>query len=374
MTRFLCAALAIIALATAEHPIRRDLVDSINSAPLGWTAHDVQNNPLASHSADTLRGMMGLRDYHPIIPKKVSTLGQLGPINVEAIPASFDARTKFASCQKPIRNQAKCGSCWAFGAAETLTDNLCVLGQTTPALSPQDLVSCDKTDHACHGGSLLNVWHYIDANGLVADSCIPYTSGDGSNSTCPLPGCTGNGQASVHKCPVKSTMLDSDAAIQAAVMTVGAVEVGFTVFEDFMNYKNGVYKYSQGMLLGGHAVKIVGWGNTLNATGANEFYWIVQNSWGPTWGEKGYFRIVSWHDDKDSAIGIGGGFACVEGAQPKPPGPPPAPPKCDDIVGYCQKQGYSDHAKCQKDSYIIPVCKKTCGCCDSVMKPSYCPK
>merc|ERR1712216_742086 len=181
MTRFLCAALAIIALATAEHPIRRDLVDSINSAPLGWTAHDVQNNPLASHSADTLRGMMGLRDYHPIIPKKVSTLGQLGPINVEAIPASFDARTKFASCQKPIRNQAKCGSCWAFGAAETLTDNLCVLGQTTPALSPQDLVSCDKTDHACHGGSLLNVWHYIDANGLVADSCIPYTSGDGSN-------------------------------------------------------------------------------------------------------------------------------------------------------------------------------------------------
>jgi len=73
--------------------------------------------------------------------------------------------------------------------------------------------------------------------------------------------------------------LGSDQDIQAAVLTVGAVEVGFTVYEDFINYKGGVYKYTEGGALGGHAVKIVGWGSE-----GEEFYWIVQNSWGPTWG------------------------------------------------------------------------------------------
>merc|ERR1712129_168145 len=45
-----------------------------------------------------------------------------------------------------------------------------------------------------------------------------------------------------------------------------------TVMEDFMNYKSGIYKYAEGNALGGHAVKIVGWGKDLN-----QFFWIVQN-------------------------------------------------------------------------------------------------
>lgn len=284
-------------------------------------------------------------------------------LGTRSIPTSFDAREEWPNCKKGIRNQANCGSCWAFGAAETLTDNLCVLGQADLTLSPQDLISCDSVDHACSGGTLPSAWNYIDSHGLVDDSCMPYQSGDApGNET--IPSCSA-ASCTTHKCPVKFTMFDSDEAIQAAVMTAGAVEVGFFVMEDFMNYQGGIYKYQEGQQLGGHAVKIVGWGNDVEAG----FYWIVQNSWGSSWGEDGYFRIVNWRTDKESAIAIGGGWACLQGPTPPPPGPAPAPAVCEDIVSYCNQY---DHAKCAALKYVIPVCKKTCGCCDSFDAPAYC--
>jgi cathepsin B len=329
-----------------------------------WTAAEASQNIFANHSLEELRGLMGLRDY-PRAPSPVSSSPPNKALRVSNIPSAFDARTKWPSCTKPIRDQAKCGSCWAFAAAETLTDNLCVLGDENPALSPQDFVSCDSADHGCQGGTLLNVWQYIDDHGAVSDECIPYTSGDGSNATCSLPGCSGSGSSTVHKCPVAHTMLNSDEEIMAAVMTAGAVEVGFWVMEDFMNYKEGIYHYQEGATLGGHAVKVVGWGHE-----ESTFFWIVQNSWGASWGENGYFRIENWHDDKASGFAIGGGFACVDGATPTPPSPTPAPSTCKDIVSYCKKD-FGTHAKCAAATYAVPVCKKTCGCC-SDLPPSYC--
>jgi cathepsin B len=57
-------------------------------------------------------------------------------------------------------------------------------------------------------------------------------------------------------------------------MTNGPVEGAFTVYADFPSYKNGVYQYTSGDELGGHAIKILGWG-TENGTP----FWLVANSW-----------------------------------------------------------------------------------------------
>merc|ERR1712060_807279 len=64
-------------------------------------------------------------------------------------------------------------------------------------------------------------------------------------------------------------------------------ETGFSVFSDFENYAGGIYKKTSNRMLGGHAVRIVGWGEESGVK-----YWKVANSWNPYWGEKGYFRIV----------------------------------------------------------------------------------
>lgn len=58
--------------------------------------------------------------------------------------------------------------------------------------------------------------------------------------------------------------------IKEEIFKNGPVSTGFIVYEDFMNYKSGVYRHSSGGMLGGHAVKIVGWGKDDSGE-----HWIV---------------------------------------------------------------------------------------------------
>ena len=70
-------------------------------------------------------------------------------------------------------------------------------------------------------------------------------------------------------------------------MKNGPIEVTFSVYEDFLTYKSGIYQHVEGEKLGGHAVKLLGWGVENGVE-----YWKLANSWNETWGEDGFFRIV----------------------------------------------------------------------------------
>ncbi|KAA3671717.1 cathepsin B, partial [Paragonimus westermani] len=76
------------------------------------------------------------------------------------------------------------------------------------------------------------------------------------------------------------------------LLTNGPLEVTFRVYEDFGNYKEGIYHHVAGEHKGNHAVRLLGWG-VENGTK----YWRLANSWNEDWGEKGFFRIVRGTDE-----------------------------------------------------------------------------
>ena len=175
----------------------------------------------------------------------------------------------------------------------------------------------------------------------------------------------------LHKCTQSNNMLDDTESIKNGVMQMGSAETGFYVYEDFMHYKSGVYKHDNttgGNVLGGHAVRIVGWGTDAVAGK----YWTVANSWGAAWGESGYFRIA--FDDTDSGFALGGGFNCGNLTPAPPPTPPaPGPDACKDILP--SKVCASEMAGAKTFCNIGHLeCKKTCGCCVDFDPPAYCKK
>ena len=169
--------LAVAATASPTHPITDDIVQDIKMKATTWQPHEVDENPLTKLSAGQVYGLLGAKLQAPV--------GYTAP-KVVSVPASFDSRTQFGGCVHEIRDQQRCGSCWAFGATEALSDRFCIAsgGSTNVVLSPENMVECDHSDMGCQGGWLDNAWEYLESTGAPTDSCQPYTAGSGVASAC----------------------------------------------------------------------------------------------------------------------------------------------------------------------------------------------
>lgn len=126
---------------------------------------------MRNYSIDHLLGLLGTAN---VVNNDADTYKRP---NVAA-PDSFDAREQWGDWIHPIRDQAQCGSCWAFGATEALSDRFAIASQGSidVVLSPQDMVSCDTIDYGCSGGYLYFAWYYLTNTGTVADTCVSYKS------------------------------------------------------------------------------------------------------------------------------------------------------------------------------------------------------
>ena len=241
-----------------------------------FEVYDADENPFKDYTEEQIRDLFQVQlDYQEGIEVEEEP--------IEA-PESYDFRTKYPKCKGSVRNQASCGSCWAFSGAMAFQQRICIKKGNSVVLSPQDSVSCDKSNLGCDGGYLPRTWEYYKTTGLVTDSCFPYSSGSGSVEKF-ITQCK-NGEAwKKHKVSSYKAYKGAS-AIKTELLANGPLQTGFTEHNDFMSYKSGIYQHVSGGAVGGHAVVIVGWGKE----GGVE-YWIAQNSWAASWGEKGYFRI-----------------------------------------------------------------------------------
>ena len=112
------------ASAVKEHPVNDRIVSEIK-AKARWTPMEAHENPLSKYSIEELEGMLG-EVYDADISNE-----NYSPITVRAdLPTNFDAREKWPKYILPVRDQGRCGSCWAFGAAEALSDRIAILTQS----------------------------------------------------------------------------------------------------------------------------------------------------------------------------------------------------------------------------------------------------
>ncbi|XP_005107685.1 cathepsin B [Aplysia californica] len=238
------------------------------------------------------------------------------------LPDNFDPRVQWPNCTslKEVRDQGDCGSCWAFGAVEAMTDRLCIKSNAKSQFhfAAEDLMTCCRScGNGCDGGFPAEAWMYYQRDGIVSGG--PYNSSQGCQPYM-IPACDHHVQGKLQPCSKKemktprckdtcessySTPFKQDKHFGARSYHVrgednimqdlvqnGPVEAAFTVYSDFLQYKTGVYKHTTGSALGGHAVKIIGYG-----VDSGDKYWLVANSWNPDWGDQGFFKIARGRDE-----------------------------------------------------------------------------
>ncbi|KAG9445491.1 hypothetical protein H6P81_016831 [Aristolochia fimbriata] len=205
--------------------LQASIVQEVNANPnAGWQA--AMNPRFTNFSVAQFKRLLGVKpppQNSPIIPFKSHT-AQI------PLPNQFDARTAWPQCSTigEILDQGHCGSCWAFGAVESLSDRFCIHLNVSTSLSVNDVLACCGflCGYGCDGGYPYQAWQYFVQHGVVTE-------------------------------------------------------------EDFAHYKTGVYKHLTGSVMGGHAVKLIGWGRS----DEGEDYWLLANQWNKSWGDNGFFKI-----------------------------------------------------------------------------------
>ena len=207
--------------------------------------------------------------------------------NVKSVPSSVNWIT--GGAVTGVKDQGQCGSCWSFSTTGALEGAYFTKYGKLPSFSEQQLVDCDNhknggKDMGCNGGLMDNAFSWIKKNGgLCTEAEYPYVSGTTKTA--------GSCQTScelVDDSAVQSFVDVPKSSDQSMMAAVAKQPVSVAIEADqkeFQLYKSGVFTGACGTNLD-HGVLVVGYG-----TESDGDYYIVKNSWGTTWGSKGYIYL-----------------------------------------------------------------------------------
>lgn len=211
-----------------------------------------------------------------------------------SVPSSVDWRTKGAVT--PVKNQGQCGSCWTFSSTGAVEGAWAISTKQLIDLSEQELVDCatgvSYGSHGCNGGQMEGAFKFIIEKGQCSNASYPYTSGvtqkSGSCQKC----------SAVVKLSSCSDVKPNDHISLTAAVAQQPVSVAIEAdTRYFQSYSGGILTSSSCGTNLDHGVLVVGYG-TENGID----YYLVKNSWGTSWGEKGYVRITRSKSTNDQGI------------------------------------------------------------------------
>jgi len=180
----------------------------------------------------------------------------------------------------PVKNQGQCGSCWSFSTTGSVEGAMFLKTGKLQSFSEQQLVDCSGKfgNMGCNGGLMDNAFKYIEKNPLMLEADYAYTARQGK---CKVDESKATGQVKSFTDVKKNNSDQLKAALAQQPVSI-AIEADQTAFQA---YKKGVITKGCGTQLD-HGVLAVGYGTE----DGNE-YFLVKNSWGPSWGDNGYVKI-----------------------------------------------------------------------------------
>ena len=210
--------------------------------------------------------------------------------SASGVPASIDWRNKGAVTS--VKNQGQCGSCWTFSSTGAIEGAWAIAKGQLVDLAEQQLVDCatgvSYGSHGCSGGQMEGAFKYVIEHGQCSLASYPYTAKDGSCKTC---------SAVAHLSSCSDVKPNDQISLKGAV---AQQPVSIAIEADtryFQSYSGGVLTSTSCGTNLDHGVLIVGYGEE-----NGQKYWLVKNSWGVTWGDKGYVKIARSESTNDAGI------------------------------------------------------------------------
>ncbi|XP_054273244.1 cathepsin B-like [Macrosteles quadrilineatus] len=223
------------------------------------------------------------------------------------LPDDFDGRQSWKRCRSVgrVKEQGNCASAWALVATGVFSDRMCISKVSNVEVSAQNVLSCCRLCGVnCFGGYVSEALAFLARSGAPSKKCHPYELYGCPKiqglMSCPEvraynPRCRGYCRPPYPKRPFQDlhqatgaySIANNSDVIMSEIISKGPVAAVMDVYEDLMVYKSGVYSYTAGRQLGQHPVKVVGWGEDQGRP-----YWLVVNTWGSLWGDKGVLKIA----------------------------------------------------------------------------------